>query len=132
MTSTTPEPDVTAVSLFEQLASYVNQGTTGPLLTPAGLACGAPTLRRLGIALLSWMSARSRIAKMTTMRLSEAGSAAEALEALIANDPSFSSVFVVEDGVVRLREEQLVPQLIEVVNRLHRPPRFVTYRASEA
>jgi hypothetical protein len=68
---------------------------------------------------------------MSAMHLREAGSAATVLADLIGSDTWFSAVFVVADGVVRLKPDVEKAEAVQVAAeaaKLFQPPRFTTRR----
>lgn len=102
-----------------------------PSLDLAEKAVGAQALRQICIGLLSWLKARTRAPKMVAMKTSEVGSSKASLINLLEMPSVFSTIFTLQEDVVRLRDDWSstdASEAIAAATRLYNPPRFVTKR----
>ena len=116
-----------SAALMTDMVDYLRTGNPkGELIAaynaePAGL-------RLVCISILEWLTSRSRFPTMITMTTSEAGSARDALIALVSRVEPFTSTFQIETDKLRIHssiKSDDVDQLIKIASEF-KPPRFVT------
>jgi hypothetical protein len=111
------------------MIDLVRSGKVPASLAIASSRIGEDQLRLVCIALLSWLGSRSRIPKMTRMNANEAGSAKDALIALVGDVSPFNDLFCISEGVVEVKPElsnQELAALLTLVADRYNPPKFVT------
>src|SRR5690606_35553437 len=98
----------------EEMAAYVNRGVATPSLVVAEQSLGGYDLRFVCITLLSWLQSQARLPRLRAIPLGEATYARKTLGDLIENDNSFSALFCVADGAVRMRST-IAPAEVEKI-----------------
>lgn len=100
--------------LVEEMAVYINRGVATPSLVAAEKSLGGYDLRFVCITLLSWLKSQARFPRVRAIKLGEADYARKTLGDLIENDNSFSALFCVDDGAVKMRET-IAPAEVEKI-----------------